>query len=87
MQVDFLNLLQSYLANFVEANIIPDSSNNEFPTPAYDGLAKQVADSDLGIGTQKSFALLDIVESSDWDMEMEFHDSVCIFYEACIKKL
>lgn len=87
MQADFLNLLRSYLANFMDASAIRNCTNDELPSLAYNDRANQLADSELGIGTQARLALLEAEDSSDVNMEARFHDSVRSFYEACVKKL
>lgn len=51
MQIELLSLLRSYLSNFVDAAIIRDCLNDNLPALAYDDHANQVADSELGIGT------------------------------------
>ena len=85
LQQDVYDLLQSFLSNFVQPQLLACASNEEVYSFDYANLTIQLPNSELGIGTATRLCL---IESSDelegTSKEEKFFLSVRSFYVECV---
>ena len=87
LQQDVYDLLQSFLSNFIQPQLLACASNEEVYSFDYTSQTSQLPNSELGIGTATKLCL---IENSDelegTSKEEKFFCSVRSFYIECVKK-
>ena len=85
MQGDVLQLLRSYMANFVDPEVLrqaPDILDID-----YASRDQQVGSDELGVGTETRMLLIAMEDDGSVEVERRFFSNVCLFYESTVRKI
>ena len=87
LQSDVLNLLKSFLSNFIDPNVLRQS--NDITTINYQDLNVQLKDSELAIGTSTRMLLCGELEDevTGTVIEARFYQTVRTFYDTTVCKI
>ena len=86
MKQSILDLLRSYLANFVKQDIL--MAVEDITTVTYCDPKSQCGDDDLGIGMATRLLLVENEEEiADTNLEKEFFNVVRVFYQKTVAKI